>query len=305
MTHSPHILPARGGRVSTPRAGSACEAAPPARGSPGRGRPDPSVRAGRGPGRGRWRPAGVVPSRAQRRRGRPTGGGNPIKEPDPASSPLPFLPSSSLLGAGASPAAPRRAGPRPASRPAAVQSGLTAAAGPLARGRQCPPSPLGRRRGNAALMEVPGRCQRRCRCLASLLLLASCVGCAAAPRRSIPRRQGRAGGRAGVRRRPFSAALAPRKVSLSLKVAFAAGRGRRQQRRERAPPAGQRPAAGSRGEIAAVPHEANWYMRSGQTQPAAGASGCPVGRAPLPALPCKLLLCPPARGWERSPGSGK
>ncbi|KAF4804698.1 pikachurin-like protein [Turdus rufiventris] len=40
-------------------------------------------------------------------------------------------------------------------------------------------------------MEVPGGCHRRC--LALVLLLASCIGCAATPRRNIPRRQDRLG----------------------------------------------------------------------------------------------------------------
>ncbi|KQK81905.1 pikachurin-like protein [Amazona aestiva] len=42
-------------------------------------------------------------------------------------------------------------------------------------------------------MEVPGRCRHRYRYLASLLLLASCLGSAAVPRRNIPHRQDRLG----------------------------------------------------------------------------------------------------------------
>lgn len=67
--------------------------------------------------RGLRRPAGEVPSRAQRRRGRPTGGGNPIRGPDPASSPLPFpslpsLPVPARRGCEPRRSAPRRPQPR-------------------------------------------------------------------------------------------------------------------------------------------------------------------------------------------------
>ena len=92
--------------------------------------------------------------------------------PRPPPPPLPF--SALLPDEGKSPSAARRAltALLPARLPRRGDAGL---------------GPRPGQRGKAEHMEVPDRCR-----LASLLLLlASCIGCTAAPRRNIPRRQGR------------------------------------------------------------------------------------------------------------------
>lgn len=137
-----------------------------------------STAASRGSGarssRGRGAASSLREVRAEpRAAAHPGGGCNPIK--GPARPPPPPLPFPALPDEGESPSAARRALPAllPARLPRKGDAGLG-------------PRP-GRRRGNAEHMEVPGRC----RFASLLLLLASCIGCAAAPRRSIPRRQGR------------------------------------------------------------------------------------------------------------------
>lgn len=164
-----HVAPVSQGRLL--RAGPCCRAAPPARGSPGRGRRDPSGGAGAGGAPG----GGAEPCPAP-------SGRNPIKGPDPASSSLPSVP------------------PRPARRSSRPRCPLLAAPAPLRsrqgagapRPRPAAPAPRPLGRGDSAHMELPGGCHGRC--LAAVLLLASCIGCAATPRRNIPRRQGRTGG---------------------------------------------------------------------------------------------------------------
>lgn len=142
------------------------------------------------------------------------GGRNPIKG---RSQPPPHFPPSL---------------PGPA-RPVQPRCPLHSAPAPLLRSRLRPegsrrprpaaPAPLPLGRADSAHMEVPGGCHRRC--LALVLLLASCIGCAATPRRNIPRRQGRTGGsaRTGAARpaarcpgrvpRPFPGRAAPRRAA--------------------------------------------------------------------------------------------
>lgn len=166
----------RWSRVSSPRAGPVC------RGGTGRHWCHPAGDAlthPPAPGRGRGqRPAGEVPSSAPRCRGRPTGGGNPIKgrtQPPPPFSSFPPRPCPARVQA-----QPLRSAPAPAQLPARLPPRRDARRrpSPAATGPHLPGSGGG------------GGTRRTWRCSAAVTATAS-PGCCSWLRASdAPRRRG-------------------------------------------------------------------------------------------------------------------